>query len=175
MLGLCRVEAIPSSLPEMAWLRLRAHATGLCKTNQILPVGRGPGQRKLCETNPIWAGKQAQVGPNMRNEPSLGQPGWDGAWDRGPFVRNEAKLGMAGVCGQRQSLCVGQLRQTVERAKRTQFRRADRPGEYPAFHYSIIPPFQSDADCAEQSQFPPTVPRDGRSRNSFCPGQRETS
>jgi len=27
-----------------------------------------------------------------------------------------------------------------------------RPVEYPAFHFSIIPPFQSDADCVRQSQ-----------------------
>ena len=26
-------------------------------------------------------------------------------------------------------------------------------------------------DCAKRSQFPPAVPRDGRSRNSFCPGR----
>ncbi len=37
-------------------------------------------------------------------------------------------------------------------AKRTQFRGAGRPVEYPSFHYSIIPPSQSDADCAKQSQ-----------------------
>ncbi len=151
-MGLCRAETIPSSLPEMAWLQLRARATRWRKTNPILPVGRGPGERKCAKRTQFGLGMQVPVGPNMRNEPSLGQPGWDGAWDRGPFVRNEAKLGMAGVCGQRQSLCVGQLRQTVERAKRTQFRGADRPGgswnkqtQFAAgriLHHSTLPSFQ---------------------------------
>jgi len=36
--------------------------------------------------------------------------------------------------------------------KRTQCRGAARPMKYPVFHYCIIPPFQSDVDCAKQTQ-----------------------
>jgi hypothetical protein len=32
-------------------------------------------------------------------------------------------------------------------------REVGRPTEYPAFRYSIIPPFQSNADDAKQTQF----------------------
>jgi hypothetical protein len=62
----------------------------------------------------------------------------------GPKVQNEANLGPGGGRG-------------TGHAKRTQFRGVGRPVEYPAFHYSIIPPFQSDAVRAKQSQSP-TVP-----------------
>jgi len=41
----------------------------------------------------------------------------------------------------------------VKCAKRSQFRRAGRPAEYPAFHYSIIPPSRSEAYCAKRTQF----------------------
>jgi hypothetical protein len=39
-------------------------------------------------------------------------------------------------------------------AKRTQFRGTRRPAEYPVFHYSIIPPFQTGTDRAKRTQFP---------------------
>jgi hypothetical protein len=39
----------------------------------------------------------------------------------GPIAQNKAKLGKAGACGQRPSSCAGRSRQTVERAKQTQF------------------------------------------------------
>jgi hypothetical protein len=37
--------------------------------------------------------------------------------------------------------------------KQTQFQGVGRPAQYPAFHYSILPPFQSDVDRAKRTQF----------------------
>jgi hypothetical protein len=88
------------------------------------------------------------------NEPNFSRPG------RLPeeIVQNKAKLGERGVY--RQMVSYGPwLGRRVKRAKRTQFRRVGRGGSP---HYSTIPPFQSDGDCAKRTQFRPPPRREIR-------------
>ena len=75
----------------------------------------------------------------------------------GPIVRNKADLGQPGRHPE------GRLCETKPISRRCRVGRGtrgyctnkpNRPGGYPLFQHSIIPPFQSDAYCAKQSQFP---------------------
>jgi len=118
----------------------------------------------------------------MQNEPNLGRPGWDGAWERGAILRNEANFSIAD-CGLGTDLrrdaypsaCAGRLyKQTqltgANRAKRTQFGPASAgPGprwtkdakrtQFPAAPGGTGPQGRgTEANRAKQTQFRPVEP-----------------
>jgi hypothetical protein len=77
--------------------------------------------------------------------------GWEGPGGRGANAPNKPNS--------RRS----QVGQGCNCAKRTQLSRAG-GRDTPLFHYSIIPPFQSDTPCAKQSQLPEAGHRGGGGR-----------
>jgi hypothetical protein len=121
------------------------------QTNPISPPGgRGWGYDRA---------KQSQFAGRGRARQGPGDGGREVPTREEAIMRNKAELGRTGVRGQGQLSCVGRPRRKVERAKQTQFPGVGQPVEYSAFHYSIIPPFRSDADCVKRTQFPAVRPK----------------
>ncbi len=123
------------------------------KPNSARPADP-PGllEGKTCKTNPIGAGAS---GRRMRNKP------------------NSAKL--AGRPGPRRAktcetnpICAG-VQTSVGRVCKTK-PISDRR-DIPPFQCSIIPPFQSDAECAKQTQF--AAGGQGRPSPRACPERSE--
>jgi hypothetical protein len=111
---------------------------------------------RLCKTNPIWKGvgrgRPTYQEPITQNKAKLGQDGTSGGRcpREGPIVRNKANSSISD-CGLRIGTRAAAGRPIVQNEPNF----AGRP-DTPLFQYSIIPPFQSDADCAKRSQFPAT-------------------
>jgi hypothetical protein len=124
------------------------------------PVGRDLGDEgRLCKTNPIWRGQMCETKPIRRQEQEgqvLGGKRVMVDWTAGGFRRNKANL-------EDESCETNPISTTMpigrpafpggEPCEATQFRGVGGRAEYPAFRYSIIPPFRSDACGAKQSQF----------------------
>jgi hypothetical protein len=110
------------------------------------PASRPRG--RLCETNPFGpacAGPDPRWAKDAKQTQFPATPGGTRAEGRrgvGAIVRNKPNLG--GRPGPQRAKC----------AKRTQVRGVGRRVEYPPFHYSVIPPFQFDADCATSPRCP---------------------
>jgi hypothetical protein len=101
------------------------------KNEPNLPGRLGPPGIEMCETNPIRPRRQAAASPegqNARNEPNLVASN----------VQNEPNLPESSADPG------GEMCKTNPIPGRR---------DTPLFHYSIIPPFQSDAKCAKRSQF----------------------
>jgi hypothetical protein len=126
---------------------------------------------KRTQFGTVRLGRAWGRGAIVQNEANFGESGWDrrakrakqsqtwedwGMWAKAVIVSGTASPG-SGTCETKPIPPAGtgpQGRGTRDKcAKRTQFQGMGRLVEYPAFHYSIIPPFQSHADCAKQTQF----------------------
>jgi hypothetical protein len=121
--------------------RVEIRLGDFCRGRQTNPIRPGPAfvGGGICEANPIFSRGKGPVGqaPPYR-------------WDS--IVRNKPNSEKPGRCAG------GQL------YKQTQFRRSGPQAEYPAFHCSIIPPFQPDAAMQDHRQAPRRVPNRDVSR-----------
>jgi hypothetical protein len=116
-----------------------------CQTNPNLGepgyLGDGTAEGLLCKTNPILAGQPGPGRVECAKQTQLPKAGHRGG------VRQAGRLGPVDYAKRTQFRLVGPP--GAECAKQTQF-----PGrDTPLFHYSIIPPSQSDTGRAKQSQF----------------------
>jgi hypothetical protein len=108
-------------------------------------------------------GRSVGRGTNVRNEANCPK--------RGTEAVSRLRIGdrpAAGqvVCVLLPRACAGRLYKQTQFAEpivrnEPNFGGVDRRAEYPAFHYSIIPPSRADACCAKQSQFPGDAKCDG--------------
>ena len=152
-----REIGVPEELPRETnpiCAAARAMASALCengydesdarerarKQSQFLLRCRSGDRRsrgRLCETNPI---SRLRIADRL----AAGHP-----------PRALPRRTRAGRLCKTNPIALGARR--AKCAKRTQFPGVGRRAGYPAFHYSIIPPFQSDVDGAKRTQFRPSA------------------
>jgi hypothetical protein len=125
---------------------------------------------RLCETNPIWPGlgtTRSPVGERCETNPIPGDAGWDGGGGTKGRGGNRAKQTQSRRSAR---AAEGRMCKTNPITRSGAPRRCRGVGrrDTPLFHYSIIPPFQSDADCAKRTQFAAPTPCDeGLARSSY--------
>jgi hypothetical protein len=152
---------------ELSDWRLRiGHRPAAGRSRQpptLSPDGLPGGQNAQNEPNLAQPGQgQVPGGRKMRNEANSCRSWTSMRVKRSQFppsaraaLQGTARITPHGVTGAPNAeVCVGapRYKPRAHCAKRTQFRRVGRRAEYPGFHYSIIPPFQADVDCAKRSQ-----------------------
>jgi len=157
------------------------------KRTQFLDCGLGPDLRRDTPWGLPPRPRRANRAKRSQFAGAVSGPGWADCakrtqfgewtgWTRGPVVQTKP-VSRHGLSCERKPISPSRARAGANRAKRTQFRQPGRGlgdegqtcktnpilsgQDTPSFHYSIIPPFQSDADCAERTQFPGGAGWDG--------------